>query len=153
MIGLNTGSNRGKEGYKTSPVMCLSGNLVQCFCQDCDPGSVLHSIDGRGQICCVRIWGVFWLKIYALGMAGLEIPLDPPMDNQTQLVTMLGEGLLEVWAPCHDSALAIGNFDVASYVLLKVDWDHEILHRLSQGSNELHKKRWWVEGEITPAGG
>ena len=54
-------------------------------------------------------------------MAGLEIPLDPPMDNQTQLVKMLGEGLLEVRAPCHDSALAIGDFDDASYVLLKVD--------------------------------
>ena len=35
--------------------------------------------------------------------------------------TTLGEGLLEVRAPCHDSALAIGDFDDASYILLKVD--------------------------------
>ena len=73
-------------------------------------------------------------------MAGLEIPLNPPMDNQMQLVKMLGEGLLEVWVLCHDSALAIGNSVIAPSILLKVDQDLEFLCNSSQGSDELHKK-------------
>ena len=53
----------------------------------------------------------------------------------------------------HDSALAIGDSDVASAVLLKVDRDLEILRKLTQGSDEMHKKCQWVEVEISPAGG
>jgi len=70
-------------------------------------------------------------------MTGLEIHLDP-----TQLVEMLGEGLLEVRVLCHDNALAIGDFDVATSVLLKVDRDLDILRKLSQGSDKPHKERW-----------
>jgi hypothetical protein len=50
------GSNHDEEG---SSVMCLSGHSVRCFRQDRDPGSVPHSIDGRGQIYCAQIRGVF----------------------------------------------------------------------------------------------
>ena len=76
-------------------------------------------------------------------MAGLEIPL----------VKMLGEGLMEVRALCHDNALAIGDFDVVASVLLKVDRDLEILRQLSGRSDILHKECRWIEGEILPAGG
>lgn len=83
-------------------------------------------------------------------MTGLEIPLDPPVYNQTQLVKTLGAGLLEVRALCHDSALAIGDFVVLPSFLLKVDRDLEILRKLSRGSDELHKKCQGVEREISP---
>jgi hypothetical protein len=59
------------------------------------------------------------------------------MDDQ---VVKMGEGLLEVQVLCHDSALAIGDFDVAPSDLLKVGQDLEILRKLSRGSDELHKK-------------
>jgi hypothetical protein len=86
-------------------------------------------------------------------MAEQGILMDPLMDNQTEHVKMLGEGLLEVRALCHDSTLAIGDFVVALSVLLKVDRDHGILRKLSRGSDELNKKPQWVEGEISPAVG
>ena len=75
-------------------------------------------------------------------MAEQRIPMDPLMNNQTEHVKMLGEGLLEVRALCHDSALAIGDYVVAPSVLLKVDRDHgiQILRKLSRGSDELNKK-------------
>ena len=55
---------------------------------------------------------------------------------------MLGEGLLEVRALCHNSALAVGDFGGVSSILLKVDRDLEVLRKLPQGSDEhkhLHK--------------
>ena len=74
-------------------------------------------------------------------MAGLEKPLDPHINNRMiQLVKRLGEGLLEVQELCHGSALAIADFVAAPSVLLKVNQGLEILHKLSQRSDELHKK-------------
>lgn len=64
------------------------------------------------------------------------------MDDQRRLAKMLGEGLLEVRALCHNSALAVGDFGGVSSILLKVDRDLEVLRKLPQGSDEhkhLHK--------------
>jgi len=148
------GSNRVGQGCKVNLVMSLSSHSVRCFCRDRDAGSILHSIVGKGQIHCAQTWGVFWLEVCMLGIAELEIHMDPLVDNQIYLVKMLGEWLLEVRVLCHDSALAIGDFDGIPSVLLKVGWDLEILHKSplgSDGHKHLHMQTQ-VNEENLPAG-